>query len=345
MKREELKNKLNKGFDQISPHSGLDMDKVRKAGSLSESEIEEIFEVGSKNPTSHYKYSISFAVSFAALLLMVCTMFFMIRNSSYSQVIISVNPSVELKVKDGEVVRVKARNNDAKEIVKDIPTPQKLENVIDTVIKKIDEKGYFKVDGNEIKITVKGKNKKELQKNVSKQAQLTCSFLEADVPITVNDSVIKTTVITEAETTVSTTEATTEEKTTEAAKTTEKLTEETTTENTKNANELKEKDSDNKDDHISPEATTEAATESSQPATEAPADTSSEKGNSSNNKDTTKEKKEKKQKDNNSNKDKDNNNNRNKDKDNDNNMDKEKNQPNNDKERPKKPEKDQSEEK
>ena len=334
-----IKEKLNRGFEQIYPDTALDETRIRRAASLSDEELESIFET-TADKTDHFQRNVSVIAVFAALLLICCS-FIAFNNTGYDRVIIRVNPEIVLKVRNNTVTKIKAKNRDAVEIIEGIEVPLDLDTALDKVITKIDEKGYFDVEGNELSITVKGRKKDLLEKQICQQTQIIIGEMDKEIPVKVGDSTViippgekkkkndeksdidkssesatteKDVVITTEEKTVSTEEITTEEITTEAT-----MEQEREIDKEESTNDVAEPDTagnsgDSSGQGDSVEPTTNEAT------TEAPVDKESKSDKEKKDKKEKKEKKqksekkEKKEKSNNKDKEKNSNNGKKKDK-------------------------------
>jgi len=181
--KKDLKKKLNIGFSEITPDIDVNAVSFKTSDTLSDTEKEEIFGVKEKRGADHFKVY-AFAVSFA--IIMIVSLGFILRANGLSRVLIQVNPSVELRVKDGNVVKIKAENQDAVEIVEAIETGQSLDDTVNAVIRKIAEKHYFENNDN-IYITVSGKNEAEIEKQVEKQAKKTLNEMDLKVSVVLGE--------------------------------------------------------------------------------------------------------------------------------------------------------------
>lgn len=107
------------------------------------------------------------------VLMLLMVLFYYNNYSVYSVINIDINPSFELNVsaKD-KVLKIKALNDDAEEIVKEIKMADKhVEKVIEELSEELEEKGYLTEEEREIFLTVRSKDEKkvkELRERVNK---------------------------------------------------------------------------------------------------------------------------------------------------------------------------------
>ncbi|MCR5704686.1 MAG: hypothetical protein K6G85_08690, partial [Eubacterium sp.] len=159
----ELKQELNKGFEQLSPKADFDAIPFTTAEQLSSEDAENIFGVKKKSEFPNvYRYSI---VCTMLIVLLVST-FFGNRVNGYTAVLIQVNPSIELQVRNDVVEKIEAKNNDAVPIAERIEVGKSLDETVDDVIGELYKKHYFDDGKNDVHITVSGKNKEKIERQV-----------------------------------------------------------------------------------------------------------------------------------------------------------------------------------
>ncbi len=182
-KNDDLKKKLNIGFEQLAPKIDLDAVSLEAQRRLSEHEEEEIFGVKKKKGFGRfYRYSLVCSV----MLLMIFSMVFVNNTNGYTRVLIQVNPAMELLVKNNCVEKIEAKNEDGKEIVQRIKVGETLDETVDDILQEIEKEHYFEKNHN-VYITVSGNKKAAIEKQVKKQAQKTIDEMGVQVLVKVEE--------------------------------------------------------------------------------------------------------------------------------------------------------------
>lgn len=172
-----IKNNIKKAFDEISPDI-FDSIKDKEAAKIeNEAELFCALIDAKKNEEQdtnsltqkmlNRKVMYILAAPICALVL-VCIFVASVlygKKAVYDTIILDVNPSIEYNLnRKGEVINVKAVNNDGKDIVEQLTKKGSLENILYDTLVQLDGKGYFQYDDNEVLLTYCFKKK---QGNVS----------------------------------------------------------------------------------------------------------------------------------------------------------------------------------
>lgn len=167
----------------------IDLDSVSP---LSEQELEDIFEIHKKKSyIPSYGYHALAAV--ASLVVLITGIFAYINSSdNYTELDISGRPAVTLYLRDSKVKRVKAVNKDDSDIIRDLDKDQPLDDALDILLNRMDEKGYLKESDNKIDIVIKGTDKDNVERQVSSSLRRRLDKRDVAVPVTINHQEMNT---------------------------------------------------------------------------------------------------------------------------------------------------------
>ena len=158
----DLEKQLKNGFDQLSAGIPQCAPGETNAGPLTQEEKEIIFGVSagrnSRRKESHtalFRYCS--AAVFAVVFLVISTVFLVMGPGMDTVLQIQVNPSIEIRIRKGDVRKIKAKNEDAKPIIDGIDPKKGLDSVIDTILQRIRDGGYFDSGKNTVDISISGR--------------------------------------------------------------------------------------------------------------------------------------------------------------------------------------------
>ena len=192
MEKNDLKRKLNRGFGQLSENIELKKIDPDRLGLLSEQELEDIFGIRKKKSyIPSYGYHALAAV--ASLVVLITGVFTYIdRSDHYTELDISSRPAVTLYLRDSRVKRVKVVDKDDSDIIRDLDKDQSLDDALDILLHRMDEKGYLKERDNKIDIVIKGTDKDNVERQVSSSLRKRLDEIDISVPVTINNQELNT---------------------------------------------------------------------------------------------------------------------------------------------------------
>lgn len=192
MEKNDLKRKLNRGFGQLAENIELKKIDPDRLGPLSKQELEDIFGIHKKKSyIPSYGYHALAAV--ASLVVLITGIFAYInRSDNYTELDISSRPAVTLYLRDSKVKRVKAVNKDDNDIIRDLDKDQSLDDALDILVHRMDEKGYLKESDNKIDIVIKGNDKDNVERQVSNSLRKRLDEIDVSVPVTINHQEMNT---------------------------------------------------------------------------------------------------------------------------------------------------------
>lgn len=185
MNNHDLKKGLNRGFDQLIGHIDRKPMDADALPALSEQEKKELFEVGKPHKTLAYHVYRAAAV-LAIFLFLTGYLTYVYQVREYTSIHIKVNPSLTIRLKGSKIVRIKADNKDAKSIIEGIDHKGSLDQTIDIILKRINDRGYFNRSNGNIKIKIRGKDREQLKKEVAAQVQKTLGEIRVTAQVQIN---------------------------------------------------------------------------------------------------------------------------------------------------------------
>ena len=168
MGKNDLKRKLNRGIDQLSDNIELKEINMEELQPLSEAELDDLMRNHEKNmKAGNGSYRILAAV---VSLIVVITGFLIYFGtaSTYSKVEITGISALTIYMKDSRVVKIKAMNRESESIIEGIEVDQPLSDVLDNLFLRMEENGYID-DENNLEISIQGRDKEELERQVSEE--------------------------------------------------------------------------------------------------------------------------------------------------------------------------------
>lgn len=173
------KKQLQAGIDAIAPDilEKIKQQEIKKIESEEElfgcvDEYEKLETVDNKRKFKAKSYVAAFSsVAAVAVACIILAIQFVGRPqvNSDTQIIIDVNPSIQLVLKDDNKVKeISALNDDADKIIKNIDTKKSLDVVIEKILLNLDEYHYLDDKDSAMLITYIGKNDSKAEKIVKK---------------------------------------------------------------------------------------------------------------------------------------------------------------------------------
>jgi len=170
MGKNDLKRKLNRGIDQLSDNIELKEINMEELQPLSEAELDDLMRNHEKNmKAGNGSYRILAAV---VSLIVVITGFLIYfgTTATYSKVEIVGIPTLTIYMKNSQVVKIKAMNRESESIIDGIKVDQPLSDVLDDLFLRMEENGYID-DENNLEISIQGRDKEELEREVLVKAK------------------------------------------------------------------------------------------------------------------------------------------------------------------------------
>ena len=189
MGKNDLKRKLNSGVDQLSDNIELKEINMEELRPLSEAEFDDLMGNHEKNmKAGNGSYRIPAAVVSLIVVITGCLIYFG-TAATYSKVEIVGIPTLTLYMKDSQVVKIKAMNRESESIIEGIEVDQPLSDVLDNLFRRMEENGYID-DENNLEISIQGRDKEELERQVSVKAESVLGQKASDY-VSVNHKKVK----------------------------------------------------------------------------------------------------------------------------------------------------------